>query len=162
MKKVLLMQKLFAFIVVLAGCSPVMIYSDAGLTKKSGLKYYTVKPYLQVERDIVSNNITKAVILYLPDLENPQYIGINKGTGSGKFDLKLTDGTISTIGLATDPETSESVEALAALIAKGSAGIADLAALKGLPSAVSSSSVTELYDIIMTDGQTTLKKIDIK
>ncbi len=161
MEKLFLVLKLFSFIILFSGCSPVRFYSDAELTHKSGLKYYTVKPYLQVERDITSNNITKASVIYMPDLENPQYIGINGGAGSGKFDLKLTDGTISTIGLASDPKTSESIEALAALIAKGSAGIADLTSLKGLPSAAPPS-VTELYDIIMKDGITTLKKIDIK
>ena len=35
-------------IILSAGCAPVRIYSNKGLTEKTGLKYYTVKPYLHV------------------------------------------------------------------------------------------------------------------
>jgi hypothetical protein len=41
------------------GCAPVKFYSNAGLTQKSGLKYYTVKPYLLVERDPSTSYVLK-------------------------------------------------------------------------------------------------------
>ena len=38
-------------VLVIAGCASVKFYSDAGLKEKTGLKYYSSKPYLVVERD---------------------------------------------------------------------------------------------------------------
>lgn len=92
------------FILAFTGCSPVKFYSNAELTKQSGFKYYTPKPYLQVERDQVTDNIVKATILYLPDL-----------------------------------------------------------ALKVMPpTAASSTTMTEFYDIVMSNGITSVKKIELK
>jgi len=155
---------LVAGIVILAfsGCTPVKFYSNAELTLRSGLKYYTVKPYLLVERDPVTSNVLKASVVYMPDLENPQYMVVKDGLGSRKVDLKLTEGSINTISLSTDPKIAESIEALATLAAKGTAAIADLSALKGVYPGAASSSFTELYEVIMANGETTVKKVDIK
>jgi hypothetical protein len=149
-------------IVAFTGCSPVKFYSNAELTNKSGLKYYTVKPYLQVERETVNNSIVKATILYLPNLENPQYIAMKDGLGSRKLDLKLTDGSINTFGLESDPKIAESISALAALVSKTATAITDLSAIKGIPGAAASATITELYDIIMANGLTSVKKIEVK
>ena len=150
------------FILAFTGCTSVQFYSNPELTKKSGLKYYTVKPYLQVERDPVNNGIVKATILYLPDLENPQYIAMKDGLGSRKLDLKLTDGSINTFGLDTDPKIAETIAALSGLVSKTVTAITDLSTLKGIPPAAASSTITELYDIIMTNGLTSVKRIEIK
>jgi len=150
------------FILAFTGCSPVKFYSNAELTKKSGLKYYTVKPYLQVERETVNNSIVKATILYLPDLENPQYIAMKDGIGSRKLDLKLADGTINTFGLESDPKIAETIAALTGLVSKTATAITDLATLKGIPGAAAPATITELYDIIMTNGLTSVKKIEVK
>ena len=156
--KVVTGSLIFAF----AGCAPVKFYSNSGLTQKSGLKYYTVKPFLLVERDPVSNNVLKATALYLPDLENPQYMVIKDGLGSRKVDLKLTDGSINTLGVATDSKIAETIDALAALISKSTTAITDLSAFKGQPQAVAALAITELYEIFMVNGVTTLKKIEIR
>lgn len=148
-------------VLALSACTPVKFYSDAGLTKNTGIKYYTVKPYLQVEKDPLNNNILKAAVIYLPDLENPQYMVLKDGLGSRKMDLKLTEGSINTLGIATDPKIAESIEAMAALIAKSAAAIEDLSGLKGFPPAAGSS-ITELYEITMADGITAVRKIDIR
>lgn len=150
------------FILALSGCSPVSFYSNADLTKKAGFRYYTVKPYLQVERDQATNNIVKATVLYLPDLENPQYVAIKDGLGSRKLDLKLTDGTITTLGLDTDPLIAETLTAVGNIVSRTADAVTDLSNLKGLPPAAASSTVTELYDIVMTNGITTVKKIEVK
>lgn len=150
------------FILAFTCCTPVKFYSNAELTKKSGLKYYTVKPYLQVERDPVNNGIVKATILYLPDLENPQYIALKDGLGSKKLDLKLTDGSINTFGLETDPKIAETITALSGLVSKTATAITDLSTFKNIPGAAAPTIVTELYDIIMTNGLTSVKKIEVK
>ena len=144
------------------GCTSVQFYSNSELTNKSGLKYYTVKPCLQVEREIVNNTIVKATILYLPDLENPQYIVMKDGLGSKKLDVKLSDGTISTFGLDIDPKIDETIASLTALISKTATAVSDLSTLKGVPGASSPATVTELYDIIITNGITSVKRIEVK
>jgi hypothetical protein len=150
------------FILAFTSCTSVKFYSDAVLTKKSGLKYYTVKPYLQVERETVNNSIIKATILYLPDLENPQYIALKDGLGTKKLDLKLADGAITTFGMETDPKIAESITALSALVSKTATAITDLSTLKGIPGAVAPATIIELYDIIMINGLTSVKKIEVK
>jgi hypothetical protein len=151
-----------AFILAVTGCATVKFYSNEELTKKSGLKYYTVKPYLQVERETVNNSVVKATILYLPDLENPQYIAMKDGMGSKKLDLKLTDGSINTFSLDTDPKIAESIAALTALVSKTATAITDLSTLKGIPGGAAPATITELYDIVMTNGLTSVKKIEVK
>ncbi len=162
MKNALIKLVSGVFILAFTGCAPVKFYSNSELTKKSGLKYYTVKPYLQVERDPINNGIVKATILYLPDLENPQYIAMKDGLGSRKLDLKLTDGSINTFGLDSDPKIAETIAALTGLVSKTATAITDLSTLKGIPPTAASSTITELYDIIMTNGLTSVKKIEIK
>jgi len=54
----------------LTGCAHVKFYSNPGLTEKTGLKYYTVNPYLMVERDPENNRVVKVTVIYLPDLRD--------------------------------------------------------------------------------------------
>jgi hypothetical protein len=152
---------LFAFAVI-SGCSPVQFYSDSSLSHRSGLKYYTVKPYLMVERELTGNNITKASVVYIPDLENPQYVVLKDGFGSRKLDIKISDGTITSLGLTTEPLIAESIEALSALISKSASAIDDLSSLKGNYPGAAASTITELYEVIMIDGKTSVRKIEIK
>jgi hypothetical protein len=144
----------------MTGCSPVKIYSDPALTKNTGFKYYTVKPYIQVEKDSQNGAIVKTTVLYLPDLSNPQYVIVNGGLGSRKLDIELTDGTIKKFGLTSDTNVPETIEALAATISKSADAIKDLSTLKGLPPAAST--ITELYEVLMNSEGTTLKKIEFK
>ena len=51
----------------LYGCSPVRIYSDPDLTRRSGLKYYTA--YLQVEKDQLDNIVKAAVTTRMKKVE---------------------------------------------------------------------------------------------
>lgn len=162
MKNIFFKIAVFLAFTAMAGCSPVQFYSDSSLSHRSGLKYYTVKPYLLVEREITGNNITKASIVYIPDLENPQYVVLKDGFGSRKLDLKLSDGTITSLGLTTEPLIAESVEALSALISKSALAIDDLSSLKGNYPGAAASTITELYEVIMVDGKTSMRKIEIK
>ena len=147
---------------LLSGCAAVNFYSNPELTRKSGLKYFTVKPYVQVERDVTSSNIVKATIVYLPDLSNPQYLVVKDGPGSRKLDLKLADGSISTIGISTTPELPESIEALATLVSKSADAMIDLSTLKGRPQAAAVSTITELYEVVIGPDGTSMRKIEFK
>ncbi len=156
------MKHIFSMLLVsilLSGCAPVKFYSDPALSKSTGFKYYTSKPYVQVEKEITSGNIVKAGIIYLPDLENPQYLEMRNGPGSKKAEIKLSEGIITLFSVESDPAIAESIEAVAGLLSKGSAALEDLSKLKGAWPATSNTTVSELYEVIMRDGATTLKKI---
>lgn len=148
-------------IFVFTGCAPVQIYSNKGLTEKSGLKYYTVKPYLHVERDSETNRIVKATVIYLPDLANPQYLVMRDGVNSRKINLKFKDGSITDFGYSSIGKVGESVDALAAMITKSADALTEVNALKGLQPSKASSNTVELYEIIIGSEKTTLKEVTV-
>jgi hypothetical protein len=148
-------------VLALDGCSPVKIFSNSGLTEKSGLKFYAVKPFLQVERDSETNRVVKATVLYLPDLANPQYMAIKDGPGSRKVDLKLTDGSINTFGYASDTNVAETLSSIAALLSKGTTALTELNAIKAPQGLKAVSNSMELYEIIIGAEKTTLREVTI-
>jgi hypothetical protein len=146
-------------ILIFSGCAPVQIYSNKALTEKTGLKYYTVKPFLHVERDIETNKIVKAAIIYLPDLANPQYMVIREGLNSKKISLKFKDGSLTDFGYSSTGKVSESVDALAAMISKSTDALTDLNTLKSLQAVKAASNSVELYEIIFGSDKTTLREV---
>jgi len=146
---------------VLFSCAPVGIYSNKSLTEKTGLKYYTVKPFLHVERDVETNRVIKAAVIYLPDLANPQYMVFHDGLNSRKVNLKFTDGAINTLGYASTSKVGESVDALAALISKSSDALSEATAARSSQPVKSSSVTVELYEIVMGPDKTTLREVKI-
>ena len=145
-------------LLTLMGCSPVKIYSNPELTKKSGLKVYTVKPFLKLERDN-EGSIVKADVIYLPDLANPQYMAIKNGPGSKKVDLKLTDGCISTFGFSSDTKIDDYINALSALLSKGTYAVTNLDALKVTQGTKTMPNMVELYEIVMKRDTTFLREV---
>jgi hypothetical protein len=144
---------IFAF----AGCAPVQIYSNNSLTSRTGLKYYTVKPFLHVEREAGTDRIVKATVVYLPDLANPQYMVIRDGLNSRKVSLKFTDGAINTFGYTSTSKIPESVDALASMITKGTDAITELKSVNALQPSKTPSNSVELYEIIIGAEKTTLR-----
>ena len=147
-------------LITLMGCSPVKIYSNPELTKKSGIKVYTVKPFLKLERDN-EGSIVKADVIYLPDLANPQYMAIKNGPGSRKVDLKLTDGCISTFGFSSDTKIDDYINALSALLSKGTYAVTNLDALKVPQGTKAVPNRVELYEVVMRRDSTFLREVII-
>jgi hypothetical protein len=148
-------------IFALTGCAPVQFYSNSGLTVKTGLKYYTTKPFLHVERDPQTNKIVKAAVIYLPDLANPQYMVIREGLNSKKINLKFTNGTLDTFGYTSTGKVGESVDALAGMVTKGTDALTELNTLKSLQAVKASPNTVELYEIVFGADKTTLKEVTI-
>jgi hypothetical protein len=159
MKTTILAAFVSLTVFVFTGCAPVQIYSNKGLSEKTGLKYYTVKPFLHVERDSETNRIVKSSVIYLPDLANPQYLVMRDGVNSRRINLKIKDGTITDFGYSSTGKVSESVDALAAMITKSTDALTELNALKTLQSAKSSSNTVELYEILIGSEKTTLREV---
>ncbi len=146
---------------IISSCAPVKFYSNNGLTEKTGLKYYTVKPFLHVEREAETNRIVKASVVYLPDLSNPQYMVMHDGLNSRKVNLKFTDGAINTFGYASVSKVDSSVEALAALLSKTANAAEDLSAIKSMQPVKAPSNTVELYEIVFGSEKTILRKVEI-
>jgi len=159
MKTTILAAFISLALFVFCGCAPVQIYSNRGLSEKSGLKYYTVKPYLHVERDAETSKIVKATVIYLPDLANPQYMVIRDGLNSKKINLKFKDGCLTDFGYSSTGKISESVDALAALISKSSDALTELNALKSMQAVKTSSNTVELYEIVIGADKTFLRQV---
>lgn len=99
---------------VLPGCASVKFYSDDGLTKQTGLKYYAPKPYLLVARNETDKG-TQVSVVYLPDLEHPQYARFTAGMGSSELKIDFANGILTSYGLKSDTKVAETLTALAAM-----------------------------------------------
>lgn len=152
---------LLAVAFILNACSSVQVYSDGELKNKTGLKYYTVKPYLLVELKSEKDNTIKTTIVYLPDMANPQFLRITPGIGSNELKMTFTNGSLSSYGLASGSEIPETINSLAALISKSSDAVKQFAGeipVKQIPS----EEPFLLYEIVITKERTVLKKVEIK
>lgn len=161
MKTTILAAIVSLTVFALTGCAPVQIYSNKSLTEKTGLKYYTVKPFLHVERDSETNRIVKTAVIYLPDLANPQYLVMHDGVNSRKINLKFKEGAITDFGYSSTGKVGESVDALAAMITKSTDALTEMNVLKTLQSAKAPSNTVELYEIIIGPEKTTLREVTI-
>lgn len=114
--------KVFAAIAValilLSGCATVKIYSDAGLKNETGLRFYTLRPYLLVEYMAEKANTVKTTVVYLPDLSSPQYASVRSGIGSGDLKMTFTNSALATYGVSIDSKIPESMEAFAAMLSR--------------------------------------------
>ena len=149
------------FIYALTGCAPVQFYSNRSLTERTGLKYYTTKPFLHVERDPETKQIVKSTIIYLPDLANPQYMIMHDGLNSRKLNLKFKDGYITDFGYSSTGKAGESIDALAGLLSKSTDALTEISALKGFQAVKSSSNSVELYEIVFGNDKTTLREVTV-
>lgn len=123
------------------------------------MKFYPVKPFIQLERETETGRIVKSTLLNLPDLSNPQYMAVKRGPGAAKADIKLSDGVLTTFGVEYDPILPETVEALATLVSKTAAAAEDINSIKGTPSLKSATNTIELYEVVITSDKTTLREI---
>jgi hypothetical protein len=156
MKFKLMLFVAFAFLTV--SCTPVRFYSDPQLTRKTGIRFYSVKPFLLAERDPESGRIIKSSVICLPDLTNPQYMEIKNAPGASKTDLKLDEGILTSFGLDYEQMIPETIESISSLISKTAGAAEDLK----LKAPVSSPNTVVLFEIIMTPQGTFLKEIQTK
>lgn len=103
---------------MIAGCATVKVYSDAGLKNETGLRYFTLKPYLLVEYNAEKDNTVRTTVIYLPDLSSPQYMFLKPGIGSSELKMSFKNSALDSYGVATDSKLPESMEAFAAMLSK--------------------------------------------
>jgi hypothetical protein len=157
--KVILVVATFFFI---GGCATVKVYSDAELTKETGLRYYTLKPYLLVEYRAEKDNTVKTTVVYLPDMASPQYMVLKPGIGSGEVKMTLKNGALETYGVVTDSKLPESMAAFADILSK-SAYAAQTFTGTVTPGTTDQEQgdAFRLFEIVVTSEGTILKEVKL-
>lgn len=118
MKRKTVFASLVVAFVLFSGCATVKVYSDEGLKNETGLRFYTLKPYLLVEYLAEKDNTVKSTVVYLPDLFDPQYMVLKSGIGSSELKMSFTNSALESYGVVTDSNIPESMEAFAAMLSK--------------------------------------------
>ena len=147
-------------IILLTGCATVRFYSDPGLKNETGLRYYTLKPYLLVEYKAEKDNTIKTTVVYLPDLANPQYLVLKTGIGSNELKMTFSNGALTSYGVVSESMVSETLEAVAAMLSK-SAYATQAFTGSALPDTDGSGTYFKLYEIISGPDGTTLKEVTL-
>jgi len=118
MKKLAILAALTVSGILLTGCATVKIYSDAGLKNETGLRFYTLKPYLLVEYLAEKDKTVNTSVIYLPDLSDPQFMVLKSGIGSSELKMAFKNSALESYGVAVDSQLPESMEAFAAMLSK--------------------------------------------
>jgi hypothetical protein len=140
-----------------SSCATVKFYSDESLKNETGLRVYSPKPYLLVEYDGTKTVNLKTSVIYLPDMEHPQYIRIRPGIGSANVKLELSNGVLQAYGLTTDTKIPETLGKVTDLLTKSTSAIGDV--IRGKTEPGPGQPAFELYEIIISGGQTRLVRI---
>ena len=159
MKTALSTLFVITFFFMLTGCASVSFYSKPDLTGKTGLRFYTVKPYLLVEFHAEKDNTVKTSVVYLPDLVNPQYIILKPGIGSNELKLAFTNSSLNSYGLISDTHIPETINSLAGLLSKSSDAVTQLVKSERTEIQPVSSENFKLYEIVFGIAGTTLKEV---
>lgn len=117
------LQARFVVFLLLTSCANVTFHSDPELTQKTGLKYYTAKPYLLVSRTGNKDNPVKVELIQLPDLEHPNFALYHPGWGSHQFNLTLSNGILTAYGQTADSKGPETIKAVADLASAAGSSI---------------------------------------
>lgn len=118
MKKLAILAVLTVASILFSGCATVKVYSDAGLKNETGLRFYTLKPYLLVEYLADKDNTVNTSVIYLPDLSDPQFMVLKPGIGSSELKATFKNSAIESYGVISDSQLAESMEAFAAILSK--------------------------------------------
>jgi hypothetical protein len=118
MKRLIICLIVLSGIILFTGCATVKVYSDAELKNETGLRSYTLKPYLLVEYLAEKDNRVKTTVVYLPDLASPQYMVLKPGVGASELKMSFNNSALESYGVVTDSKLPESMEAFAAILSK--------------------------------------------
>jgi len=157
LRKLPLLILVSGIFVFLSGCATVKFYTDEALKNETGLRVYTPKPFVLVEYRNTKTESVRTTIVYLPDLTRPQYIKPRPGIGSNALKIEITNGFLTAYGLTTDTKMPETLGKITDLLTRSTSSIADLARSK--TDTGSPEPVFELYEIVISDGQTRLIQV---
>ncbi len=111
---------------VLTNCATVQFYNDSELEEKTGIEFYSPKPFLVVEKNPAKDVAVKYSIIYLPDKSRPKFAKMKPGLGTSDLQLTLENGIITSYGITADSKIPETITSVAELISS----VASLAGAK--------------------------------
>lgn len=162
MKKLTVLALLTVSVILLAGCATVKVYSDAGLKNETGLRFYTLRPYLLVEYQAEKDNTVKTSVIYLPDLSDPQFMVMKPGIGSSELKMTLNNGALESYGVATDSQLPESMAAFADILSKSAYAAQNFTGTRpGTTEGDEQATPFRLFEILFTPAGTTLKEVTL-
>ena len=163
MKKLTVIAAIFEALILLSGCATVKIYSDAGLTKETGLRFYTLKPYLLVEYQAGKDNNVKTSVVYLPDIASPQFMKLKPGIGSSELKMTFSNSALESYGVVTDSQLPESMAAFADILSKSAYAAQNFTGARQATESGQEQEVTpfRLFEIIITSTGTELKEVGL-
>jgi len=162
MKKNILLAVLAVAGILITGCATVKVYSDAGLTTETGLRYYTLKPFLLVEYMANKDNTVKTSVVFLPDLSSPQYIKVKPGIGSSELKMSFSNSTLDSYGVVTDSQLPESMAAFADILSKSAYAAQTFSGRSPNTDIVQESAITfRIFEIVFTASGTTLREVEL-
>lgn len=162
MKKNLILAVLTVAGTLITGCATVKVYSDAGLANETGLRYYTLKPYLLVEYMANKDNTVKTSVVFLPDLSSPQYIKVKPGIGSSELKMTFSNSTLESYGVATDSHIPESMAAFADILSKSAYAAQNFSGSRPDTDTDPEQAISfRLYEIIFTATGTSLREVEL-
>ena len=161
MKKLAILAALTVSGILLTGCATVKIYSDAGLKNETGLRFYTLKPYLLVEYLAEKDKTVKTSVIYLPDLSDPQFMVLKPGVGSSELKMAFKNSALESYGVATDSQLPESMAAFADILSKSAYAAQTLSSAVSVREGIPFEEETpfRLYEILFTPTGTVLKEV---
>jgi hypothetical protein len=146
-------------LIFLFGCAGVKIYSDSNLKHPTAVQFHYAKPFLLVEHNANKDGTTKTTIVYLPDQSETYYAKMVSGLGNSDLKIAFENGSIASLGTSSDNKILLSTGSLSSLIS-------DLAKMPNTsPNELknySTEPLLELYEIVISDGKTILKKVEWK
>jgi hypothetical protein len=144
--------------ILMTGCATVKVYSDAGLKNETGIRFYTLKPYLLVEYMAEKDNTVKTSVVYLPDLANPQFMALKPGIGASELKMAFKNSALESYGVATDSQLAESMEAFAAMLSKSAYAAQTFNAPPGQQH--EEGKCFRLFEILPAPGGTVLREVE--
>jgi hypothetical protein len=157
MKRLIILSVTLTCFVIIEGCASVKVYSDPEMKNETGLRYYTLKPYLLVEYMAEKDNTVRTTIVYLPDISSPQYMVLRSGIGSASIKMDFSNSALQSYGLVTDSQLPEAMEAFAAMLSKSA--YATQAFTGSRPTSTEGGPVVKLFEVIAGPGGTMLKEV---
>ncbi|MBB3181978.1 hypothetical protein [Variovorax sp. Sphag1AA] len=112
---------------LLTGCAGVDFYSDADLSKKTGIPIYGAKPYVLVSRTQNKDKPVEVSIQYLTDRSQVIYANPRSGFGSSDLKLTLDHGQLTQFGQITDTKIPELITAVSGLLTSRATAAKDYA-----------------------------------
>lgn len=163
MKKLTVFAAILEALILLSGCATVKIYSDAGLTKETGLRFYTLKPYLLVEYNAEKDNTVKTSLVFLPDIASPQFMKLKPGIGASELKMTFSNSALESYGVVTDSQIPESMAAFADILSKSAYAAQTFTGTRQGTEPGQQQQVIpfRLFEIIITSSGTELKEVGL-